>query len=138
MTTILLDVQVAVDTSKLYVEVDALNSVLLYQWKGRLGDSEAKAGFAEIVDLIMKHRITYLIADLHKFEGGTVETANWINDTLSETLKATNLKKIATTVPESAFGEFSNRFAMGEKMVSLHQIEKFTNSQDAYEWFGIS
>ena len=134
-TTILNDVQVAIDTPKLYVEVDASSSVLLYQWKGHILDDEAKAGFVQILDLIKKHRITNVIGDLFKFKGGTVETAKWVNDVLAEKLKAAGVKKVATTVPESAFGEFSNRIALGEKTVSLLQVEKFTSAKDAYAWF---
>lgn len=135
MTTILKNVHVAIDTPKLYVEVDSSSSVLLYQWKGHILDDEAKAGFTQILDLIKKHHITNVVADLFKFKGGTVETAKWVNDTLSEKLRAAGVKKVATTVPESAFGEFSNRIALGEKTVSLLKVEKFTNAKDAYAWF---
>lgn len=134
-TTILNDVQVAIDTPKLYVEVDASNSVLLYQWKGHILDDEAKAGFTQIIDLIKKNHITNVIADLFKFKGGTVETAKWVSDVISEKMKAAGVEKLAVTVPESAFGEFSNRIALGEKFVSLLKVEKFTSAKDAYAWF---
>jgi hypothetical protein len=135
MTTILNNVQVAINTAKLYVEVDASSSVLLYQWKGHILDDEAKAGFTQILDLIKKNHVTNVVADLFKFKGGTVETAKWVNDVLAEKLKTAGVKKVATTVPESAFGEFSNRIALGEKTVSLLQVEKFTSAKDAYAWF---
>ncbi len=134
-TTILNDVQVAIDTPKLNVEVDVSNSVLLYQWNGHILDDEARAGFNQIVDLVKKHQITNLIADLFKFKGAPVETAKWVNDVLTEKLKAAGVKKVAVTLPESAFGEFSNRIAMGEKGMSLFDIEKFTTAKDAYVWF---
>ena len=50
-------------------------------------------------------------------------------------LKEAGVRKVATTVPESAFGEFSNRMALGEKLVKTLAVEKFTNTQDAYVWF---
>ena len=134
-TTILNDVRVAIDTSKLYVEVDTSNSVLLYQWKGHILDDEAKAGFLQIIDLIKKNRITNVVADLFKFKGGTVETAKWVGEVISEKMKAAGVEKVAITVPESAFGEFSNRIVLGEKFVSLLNVEKFTNDKDAYAWF---
>lgn len=135
MTTLLKNTQIAIDNPKLYVEVDQANSVLLYQWKGHILDGEAKDGFLQIVDLIKKNRISNLIADLFKFKGGTVETAKWVNDTYSSMLKDAGIKKVATTIPESAFGEFSNRLALGAKTVTLLEVEKFTNTQDAYDWF---
>lgn len=136
-TTILNDVLVTIDHDKLYVEVDPLNHVLLYQWKGHILDGETKEGYQQILKLIKKHQITYLIADLYKFKGGMVETGKWVNETLSELLKSAGIQKVATTLPESAFGEFSNRIALGDKTVSLLKVEKFTNTKDAYQWFAI-
>ena len=136
MDTIMQISVVAIDEPKLYVEVDALNSVLLYQWKGHILDDEAKAGFLSILDLIQRHNITNVIADISKFKGGTVTTAKWVNDEYSEMLKEAGIQKVAVTVPESAFGEFSNRVALGEKTVTLLDVEKFTSSEDAYNWFG--
>lgn len=138
MTTILTEVKVAINSAKLYVEVDQENSVLLYQWKGHILDDEAKEGFLQIIELIKEHEIQNLIADLFKFKGGTVETAKWVNDTYSELLKGAGIKKVATTIPESAFGEFSNRLALGAKTVTLLKVEKFTNTPDAYKWFSAS
>ena len=135
MTTSLKNTQIAIDNPKLYVEVDRANSVLLYQWKGHILDGEGKDGFLQIVDLIKKNRISNLIADLFKFKGGTVETAKWVNNTYSGMLKEAGIKKVATTIPESAFGEFSNRLALGDQTVALLEVEKFTNTQDAYDWF---
>lgn len=134
-TTVLNDAQVTIDAPKLYIEVDPFKSILFYQWKGHILDSEAKAGFAQILDLIKKHRVTNLVADLFKFKGGTVETAKWANDVLSERLRDAGIKKVAVTVPESAFGEFSSRIALGEKFVSVLPVEKFTNAKDARAWF---
>nr|WKN39373.1 hypothetical protein K4G66_11795 [Tunicatimonas sp. TK19036] len=127
--------EVAINDPKLYVEIDKANSVILYQWKGHILDDEAKAGFLNVLKLINTHKITYIVADLFKFKGGTVTTAKWVNDEYSVMLKEAGVKKVATTVPESAFGEFSNRMALGEKLVALLQVEKFTNTQDAYAWF---
>lgn len=135
MTTILKDAQVAIDNLKLYVEVDRANKVLLYQWKGHILNGEAKEGFSLIADLIKANEVGNLIADLFKFKGGTVETAKWVNDTYSDMLKNAGIKKVATTIPESAFGEFSNRLALGPKTVSLLEVEKFTSAQEAYDWF---
>jgi hypothetical protein len=135
MDTIMQISVVAIDEPKLYVEVDALNSVLLYQWKGHILDDEAKAGFLAILDLIQKHKIANVIADISKFKGGTVTTAKWVNDQYSEMLKKAGIQKVAVTVPESAFGEFSNRMALGEKTVTLLDVEKFTSSEDAHTWF---
>lgn len=136
MDTIMQISVVAIDEPKLYVEVDALNSVLLYQWKGHILDDEAKSGFLSILDLIQRHNIANVIADISKFKGGTVTTAKWVNDEYSEMLKEAGIQKVAVTVPESAFGEFSNRMALGEKTVTLLDVEKFTSSEDAYSWFG--
>lgn len=135
MTTILKNAQVAIDNPKLYVEVDRTNQVLLYQWKGHILDAEAKEGFTLIVNLIKANRVSNLIADLFKFKGGSVETAKWVNETYSDMLKNAGIKKVATIVPESAFGEFSNRLALGPKTVSLLEVEKFTSAQEAYNWF---
>ena len=135
MTTTLTDVKVAINSPKLIVEVDEPNSVLLYQWKGHILDDEAKKGFLQIIDLIKLHKVRNVIADLFKFKGGTVETAKWVNDTYSELLRDAGVKKVATTIPESAFGEFSNRLALGAKTVTLLEVEKFTSTQDAYKWF---
>ena len=135
MTTILRESLAVIDTPKLYVEVDRLNKVLLYQWKGHILDGEARKGFVEIVDLIKKNNVVNLIADLFKFKGGTVETAKWVNDQYSLMLKDAGIKKVATTIPESAFGEFSNRIALGDKTVTLLKVEKFTSTEDAYNWF---
>ncbi|MGB3777717.1 MAG: hypothetical protein WA960_05120 [Tunicatimonas sp.] len=134
-TTILNDVKVAIDNAKLYVEVDASSSVLLYQWKGHILDDEAKAGFLQIIDLIKKNHITNVVADLFKFKGGTVETAKWVGEVISEKMKAAGVEKVAISLPESSFGEFSNRIALGEKFVSLLNVEKFTSAKDAYAWF---
>ncbi len=134
-TTILNDVRVAVDNPKLYVEIDASSKVLLYQWKGHILDDEAKAGFLQIIDLIERNRITNVVADLFKFKGGTVETAKWVGEVISEKMKAAGVEKVAVAIPESAFGEFSNRIALGEKFASLLNVEKFTSAKDAYAWF---
>jgi hypothetical protein len=134
-TTILNDVRVAVDNPKLYVEIDTSSKVLLYQWKGHILDDEARAGFTQIVELVKKNRITNVVADLFKFKGATVETAKWVGEVISEKMKSAGVEKVAVTVPESAFGEFSNRIVLGEKFVSLLNVEKFTNAKDAYAWF---
>ena len=135
MTTILKEALVAIDTPKLYVEVDKAHRVLLYQWRGHILDGEAKDGFSRIIELIKTHKVNNIIADLFKFKGGTVETAKWVNETYSGMLKNAGIEKVATTIPESAFGEFSNRLALGEKTVTLLKVEKFTSAQDAYQWF---
>ncbi|MEQ9438309.1 MAG: hypothetical protein RIG62_04645 [Cyclobacteriaceae bacterium] len=135
MDTIMQTSVVTINDPKLYVEVDHENSVLLYQWKGHILDDEAKTGFLDILKLIKTHKITNIVADLFKFKGGTVTTAKWVNDHYSDMLKEAGVRKVATTVPESAFGEFSNRMALGEKLVKTLAVEKFTNTQDAYVWF---
>ena len=135
MTTILKESHIAIDSPKLYVEVDQANRVLLYQWKGHILDGEARSGFTQIVELIRKHKVNNLIADLFKFKGGTVETAKWVNESYSSMLRDAGIKKVATTIPESAFGEFSNRIALGDKTVALLEVEKFTSAHDACNWF---
>ena len=72
---------------------------------------------------------------MFKFKGGTVETAKWVGEVISEKMKAAGVEKVAVAIPESAFGEFSNRIALGEKFVSLLNVEKFTSAKDAYAWF---
>jgi len=135
MDTIMEISVVAINKPKLYVEVDALNSVLLYQWKGRILDNEARAGFLAILDFIRKHEISNIIADVSKFEGGMINTVQWINDKYSEMLKEAGVQKIAVTVPKCVFGEFSARTEFGEKIVTLLDVKKFSCAEDAYIWF---
>ena len=138
MTTILKEAKIAIDNSKLYVEIDRANSTLLYQWKGHILDGEARSGFTQIIELIKANNVKNLIADLFRFKGGTVETAKWVNENYSRMLKEAGIKKVATTIPESAFGEFSNRIALGDKTVTLLEVEKFTSAHDACQWFSAS
>ncbi|MEM9834758.1 MAG: STAS/SEC14 domain-containing protein [Bacteroidota bacterium] len=126
---------VAIDEPKLYAEIDAEKSVLMYQWKGHILDEEAEKGFLNLLALIKKHRIANVVADVSKFKGGTVKTAKWVNDHYSEMLRDAKVQKIAVIVPESAFGQFSNMVALGEKTVTLLDVEKFTNIESAYIWF---
>lgn len=127
--------KVVVNDPKLYVEVDQTNKVLFYQWKGHIPDDEAKAGFEKVLNLVKTYKIIYIVADLFEFKGGTVATARWVNDKYSVMLKEAGVQKVATTVPESSLGEFSNRIALGEKLVSLLEVEIFTSIQKAYKWF---
>ena len=136
MSTINREVVAAIDEPKLYAEIDSDKNVLMYQWKGHILDEEAKKGFSDILDLAKKHQITEIIADISQFKGGTVKTAKWVDEHYSDMLKEGGVEKIAVIVPESACGEFSNSVALGEKFVSLLQVEKFTSSASAYAWFG--
>ncbi|WKN45721.1 STAS/SEC14 domain-containing protein [Tunicatimonas pelagia] len=126
---------VAIDESKLYVEINPDKNVLMYQWKGHILDEETREGFLRILNLIKKHQIVNLIADISQFKGGSIKTAKWVDEQWSEMLKGNGVEKIAIVVPESAFGEFSNSVALGQKFVSLLEVEKFTSSAEAYAWF---
>ena len=136
METIIQTSVVSINNPKLYAEVDRNNSVLLYQWKGHIMDDEAKEGFLSLTKLIKEHNLVNLLADITKFKGGTIATAKWVNTQWSEMVKEAGIKKVGVLVPESAFGEFSNQVALGEKFVSLLEVEKFNDISDAYAWFG--
>ncbi|MEM9676405.1 MAG: hypothetical protein AAF992_27685 [Bacteroidota bacterium] len=135
MNTIMDISVVAIDEPKLQVRVDALNSVLSYQWKEPILDDEVTTGFLAILNLIERHSIANVIADLSAFEEGTVTTDRWINDNYCETLKEVGIRKMAVIVPENAFNEFSNRMVLSEKVVSLLNAKKFTSKEDAHIWF---
>ena len=126
---------VAINEPKLYAEIDLEKNVLMYQWKGHILDDEAKNGFSDILNLAKKHKLSQIIADISQFKGGTVKTAKWVDEHYSEMLKGAGVKKVAVVVPESSFGEFSNSVALGQKFVSLLEVEKFPSMPAAYNWF---
>ena len=135
MDALVKNIVVEIDKPKLYAEVDQTKNVLLYRWKGHILDDEATDGFSELLAIIKKRGINNVIADISQFKGGTVKIAKWVNEEYSEMLKSANVQKMAIIVPESAFGEFSNTVALGQKFVSLIQVEKFSALQDAHNWF---
>ncbi|MDJ1479020.1 MULTISPECIES: hypothetical protein [Xanthocytophaga] len=107
-----------------------------YKWIGFVNDAKAKEGMQKITEAIIKYKAPFMIADLIEFKGGLPETAQYVNDIWSEDLKKAGLQKIALNLPESIFGEITNKKALGEKFVSLHTVEKFAASfEQAYQWF---
>ena len=67
---ILKELVAVIDEPKLYAEVDS--EKLMYQWKGHILDEEAEKGFLDLLDLIKRHGLTNVVADVSKFKGGTV------------------------------------------------------------------
>lgn len=120
-----------------YIEVlyNSTHQAVEYKWIGFVNDEKSRDGMKKITEAIGKYKAPYLIADLWEFKGGVAETAKYVNDVWSEELKKAGVKKIALNLPDSIFGEISNKKAVGEKFVKLHTVEKFTSLEQAYEWF---
>lgn len=119
----------------LIVSVNEGEKAIIYKWKGHIKDEEATKGMNLITENIRKYSLKNMVADLNEFKGGSVNIAKWVNDVWSENLKAAGLEKLAVNVPESAFGDFSNKLALGAKTVSLLKVNKFTTITDAFTWF---
>src|SRR5687768_6610877 len=112
-------------TSYIEVNYNEKRKIVEYKWIGRISDGDAKTGMAKLLDIIKTTKSKNLLADITSFQGGSVETAKWVNDIWSKQLVEAGLKNVAVNVPLSAFGEFSNKLALGEKFVSLLKVEKF-------------
>jgi hypothetical protein len=122
-------------TSYLEVNYNEKRKIVAYKWIGHIMETEAKTGMAKILDIIKETKSKNLLADITSFKGGSVDTAKWVNDVWSQQLVNAGLRNVAVNVPLSAFGEFSNKIALGEKFISLLKVEKFTSLDEAYSWF---
>ncbi|MGB3777123.1 MAG: hypothetical protein WA960_02105 [Tunicatimonas sp.] len=119
-----------------YLEVyhDHQINVVIYRWIGRVKDQDSKSGLHTIVDIIKKKKAKSTVADLTRFMGGPVETAKWMNEVGSKMLADAGVEKMALKLPESAFGEFSIKLALGSGFSSSITVEKFTDWTDIYRW----
>ena len=122
-------------TSYLEVNYNSIHQVVEYKWIGHIKDADAKTGMNKITEIIKQMKAKNLLADISAFKGGSVDAAKWVNDVWSDHLVNAGLKNVAVNVPANAFGEFSNKLALGEKFVSLLKVEKFQSFDQAYIWF---
>ena len=127
--------KVVFDAPYLMVSINEEERAIIYKWIGHIKDEEAQKGMNLITDNIRRHSLKNMVADLNEFKGGSVNIAKWVNEVWSENLKAAGLEKLAVNVPVSAFGDFSNKLALGAKTVSLLKVNKFTSFSDAFAWF---
>jgi hypothetical protein len=117
------------------VAYNAVQKTVEYKWIGFISAQQAKAGMDQINAIIKETRASNLLADVSQFKGGAVESAKYVNEVWCEQLKRLGITHVAVNVPESAFGDFSNRMALGERTVTLLKVEKFVSHEDAYKWF---
>lgn len=123
------------DAPYVVVYINKEESTLIYKWMGHIKDEDALKGMNLITENIRTHSLKNMIADITEFKGGSVNTAKWVNEVWSEQLQAAGLQKLAVNVPASAFGDFSNKLALGAKTVSLLKVSKFITFADAFAWF---
>lgn len=121
-----------------YIEVyrNVEKNIITYKWIGKIHDVDGKNGMLIILELIKKHKVKGLIADLTSFLGGSVKIGKWINEEWSQMLYDAGLRNVAVRLPLSVFDDFSNTVALGLKFVSLLKVEKFIGIEDAYHWIG--
>jgi len=119
-----------------YLEIvyNGAQKTVEYKWIGFVNDEKSREGMKKITEAIVKYKAPYLIADLHEFKGGTPETAKYVQEVWIEDLKKAGIQKVALNVPESIFGEISNKKALREKATEYFKIEKFINFTNAYDW----
>jgi hypothetical protein len=120
-----------------YIEAkyNAQHQVVEYKWIGHVKDQDAHIAFEKILNLCKNHKAKYIIADVTAFQGGSVQAAKWSNDVWSVQLSEAGVKKIAVNLPKSIFGEFSLKISLGEKFLTVMDVQKFTSLEQAYLWF---
>lgn len=117
------------------IYLDKITNIGYAIWKDYCSDSEYVDALLTQEKMIKEEKIKFLLCDLRKFKGTTIDNAMWTKEEIEPRIYNSTLKKIAYINGESIFGNFTLTI-IKKKIESdgILQTNTFKETESAIAW----